>query len=157
MSRNDEWTTPIKLFNHFDRQYDFTLDAAATRENALCDLYFTKETNALNQILGRGERAWCNPPYSMAEDFATWAHYQATMRGACVVMLLPVRSDRIWFQTLLHHPATTQTWITGRLHFGNSKKGAFMYNVLFAWNLRLVEPYLDASMFNDNKKGGATT
>lgn len=158
----DEWTTPPRLFSYLDNLYNFTLDAAATKENALCSNFFTMESNALKQDWGRGDgyfhSVFCNPPYSMAREFAEYAHLQYRRENGprLIVMLLPVRSDRIWFQELLREDLLiNQMWITGRLHFGGSGKGAFMYNVLFGWGVQFKARFMDASEFNNGGLGGA--
>ena len=48
-SVKEDWGTPQWLFDACDRVFKFTLDAAASRENALCTEYFTKEDNSLIQ------------------------------------------------------------------------------------------------------------
>jgi len=34
-----DWRTPQYIFNYWDERYHFTLDAAASAENALCPVY----------------------------------------------------------------------------------------------------------------------
>ncbi len=150
----DDWTTPRKLFNWLDNTFNFTLDAAASKENALCEKFYTKEDNSLKQPWNGS--VFCNPPYSMAKEFAEYAQSQAIGQKE-ICLLLPVRSDRLWFQRLLHDaPQWQACWITGRLHFGSSGNGAFMYSVIFYIAPRVTLPrYVDASKFNDNGKGGA--
>jgi hypothetical protein len=41
-STTEEWTTPRALFAKLDRRYHFTLDPAATADNALCSTFFTQ-------------------------------------------------------------------------------------------------------------------
>ena len=48
-SKSNEWMTPKWLFNQLDNEFHFDLDAAATKENALCNKFFTQEDDALNQ------------------------------------------------------------------------------------------------------------
>jgi phage N-6-adenine-methyltransferase len=59
---SDEWQTPIAIFAKFDREFDFQLDVAATKDNAKCVRFFDKAANGLNQDWAA--RNWCNPPYS---------------------------------------------------------------------------------------------
>lgn len=157
VSKNDNWTTPKKLFTYLDSIYDFNLDAAASKENALCARYLTKEDNALDYKIQNVDRIFCNPPYSLAKEFAE--HFLQV--GYNCVMLLPVRSDRNWFQVLLHSPYIKTAWITGRLHFGGSGKGAFMYSILMINGFDEIghaspkSLWLGASLFNDNGKGGS--
>ena len=152
---SDDWTTPINLFKWLDLRFNFTLDAAASDANRLCDNYYTKEDNALTKKWEGS--VFCNPPYSLDKEFVEYAKKQRILADK-VCLVLPVRSDRVWFQKLLHFSAAQACWITGRLHFGNSGKGANMYSVIFYWAPDIVLPkYVQASEFNDNGKGGATT
>lgn len=61
-SRSEEWGTPPALFNMLDREFHFTLDPAATKENARCAKYFTKEQNGLQQNWSM-DRVFMNCPY----------------------------------------------------------------------------------------------
>ena len=55
MSSNSyEWETPQDLFDKLNNRYRFTLDVCATKENAKCDNYFTKEDDGLKQDWGKG-------------------------------------------------------------------------------------------------------
>ena len=47
-----EWSTPQELFDKYNSVYHFTLDAAASDENAKCERYFTKADDALQQNWG---------------------------------------------------------------------------------------------------------
>ena len=61
------WQTPPYLFERLSAQYGgFTIDLAASAENALCDRYYTKEDDALAQYWG-GEVGFCNPPFDDIE------------------------------------------------------------------------------------------
>ena len=55
------WETPKDLFMSLHNIFHFDLDVAASKENALCEKYYTEEANALVQEW-RG-MCWCNPPY----------------------------------------------------------------------------------------------
>ena len=92
--RKDEgWSdgTPPQTFEALNILYRFTLDAAASKENALCENYFDREANGLLQSWGR-HRVFCNPP---ADDTAAWVAKAIgeTEHGQCpiVVMVLPSR------------------------------------------------------------------
>lgn len=60
-SATDEWETPKELFNKLDAVYHFELDVCATKANAKCARYFTREQDALEQEW-KGI-CWMNPPY----------------------------------------------------------------------------------------------
>lgn len=62
-SNYDEWETPRDFFESLNKEFDFTLDAASSDENALCEKHFTKEQDALKQSWQTSGAVWCNPPY----------------------------------------------------------------------------------------------
>lgn len=51
-SEREDWTTPQNLFDELNAEFNFTLDAAASPENAKCERFFTEEQNALCQNWG---------------------------------------------------------------------------------------------------------
>ncbi len=46
-SATDDWATPRAFFDELDREFVFTLDAAASHGNAKCPTYLTRDDNAL--------------------------------------------------------------------------------------------------------------
>lgn len=51
------------MFDNFNSEFSFTIDATATWENKLCDRYFNIESGALEQCW-QGESLFCNSSYS---------------------------------------------------------------------------------------------
>ena len=92
-----EYSTPQWLFDALNAEFGFTLDAAASPDNAKCKRFFTKDDCGLEKDWG-DEVVWCNPPYGKGVT-GVWARkcYQAIRGGATVVMLVPVRADAKWF------------------------------------------------------------
>ena len=62
-SKKMDWRTPQALFDKLNEEFHFVLDAAATRENAKCSLYFTPEIDGLSRVWGGLGVVFCNPPY----------------------------------------------------------------------------------------------
>jgi len=160
--RRDDWTTPQKLYDYLNEKWQFTIDAAASDHNAKHKRYWTESDDALKQDWSK-EVIFCNPPYSKCMEFSMKGlQTLADSRGSHpprFCLLLPVRSDRIWYQKLVNDPSIKTCHITGRLHFDDSGKGAFMYSVI-VYTRTIGEPlnnYLCASLFNINGKGGAKT
>lgn len=54
-SKCDEWSTPSKIFEELDAEFNFTLDPCATDENHKCDFYFTKNIDGLKENWGGTE------------------------------------------------------------------------------------------------------
>jgi phage N-6-adenine-methyltransferase len=118
-----EWSTPPDLFAELNRRYRFTLDPCATAENAKCPIYFTKEQDGLKQDWGT-HRVFCNPPYGRVIT-GRWVRkcYEASQRGALVVLLVPARTDTRWYHDYVQGKAEI-TFIAGRLRFGGAKNTA---------------------------------
>lgn len=115
-SKSHDWRTPPELFEAINSTYQFTLDAAADTENALCPLYFTEEDDALAQSWN-GHRVWCNPPYGrelakfVKKAFSEWVDNATT-----TVLLIPARPDtKVWQDIILPHASVS--FLAGRLKF----------------------------------------
>ena len=61
-SKTDLWSTPQKFYDELDKEFHFTLDPCATKENHKCKKYYTKEEDGLKQSRDN-EIVFCNPPY----------------------------------------------------------------------------------------------
>jgi phage N-6-adenine-methyltransferase len=88
----DDRRTPLEFWRPLHERFEFTIDIAASADNALLPRFITRGADAL-RLTWAGERVWCNPPYSnIPEWVAKAAHETAPRDGlACelVVMLLP--------------------------------------------------------------------
>ncbi len=60
-SKKPDWETPQAFFDDLDKEFHFTLDAAASDRNTKCERYYTEQDNALDKEWG--ESTYCNPPY----------------------------------------------------------------------------------------------
>ena len=124
-SVKEDWATPQWLFDACDRVFKFTLDAAASRENALCTEYFTKDDNSLLQEWH--ESTWLNPPYGrgITGEFVAVAFRQAFYGDKTSVLLLPARTDVRWFHEFIYEmPRVSHRFIRGRLKFRGAENGA---------------------------------
>lgn len=96
-SASVEWATPWDLFHVLDAEFGFTLDACAQSWNAKCERYFSPSDNGLVQDWGK-EIVFCNPPYGRGVTGAWVAKgWEASQRGATVVLLIPARTDTSWW------------------------------------------------------------
>ncbi len=111
---SDEWRTPPALFAAVDAEFHFTLDAAATPDNALCPRYYTKADDALRHPW-EGV-VWCNPPYSQLSAFVPYAVAASREWSSVVVLLLPAYTDtRYW--ALIMQEAHEIRWLHRRVAF----------------------------------------
>lgn len=86
-SETNEWSTPQDLFEELNEEFGFTIDVAATAENAKCERYYTAADDGLKQSWG-GESVFCNPPYG--RQIGRWvekAAREAEKPGTTVVLL----------------------------------------------------------------------
>ena len=115
------WETPPDFFKALDAEFHFTLDAAASHENALCPYYCTPEGSIVEggvidtdglSTNWNGYRVFCNPPYD--SSLGDWAKKASRSHGcSLVVMLLPPSVDTAWYTRLLGQ-LQGLTRITGR-------------------------------------------
>lgn len=121
-SATDNWPTPQHLFDRLHEEFEFTIDVAASADNAKCKRYFTCETDGLAQSWAN-ETAFCNPPYGRQIEKWVEKAIQSTYNNATIVMLLPARTDTRWFQACFAY-ADEVRFIPGRLRFGDAKEPA---------------------------------
>lgn len=119
-SKTNEWATPQAFFDQLDQEFHFTLDVAATPDNAKCSKYFTQSDDGLDQSWDN-ETVFCNPPYGRTLN--QWVKKASEARGGQVVMLIPARTDTKYFHEYIYGKAEIR-FIKGRLKFGDSKNSA---------------------------------
>ena len=130
----DDRHTPRALFDALQDEHRFTLDAAASANNALCPRFFDLASNGLAQSWAR-EVVWCNPPYSNLKDWVEKAIRETREPGGArrVVMLLPAnRTEQRWWQEWIEPvrdrggPIRTR-FLQGRISFGKPGNEAAKY------------------------------
>ena len=121
-SKSDEWSTPKALFDELNEEFGFTLGPCSTSDNHLCDKYYTIQDNGLQQDW-KGERVFCNPPYSEISKWCEKAFYESKNPNTLIVMLIPSRTDTRYFHDYILH-RTEIRFVKGRLKFGDSKNSA---------------------------------
>ena len=119
-SKTCEWETPFDFFERYDKMYGFDVDVCATRENAKCKKYFSREDDGLSKKWNG--HCWMNPPYGRSIGEWVKKAYEESQKGALVVCLLPARTDTAWWHDYCMKGEIT--FIRGRLKFGNSKNAA---------------------------------
>lgn len=154
MSTKDSYRTPRAVYDFYDHQYHFVLDAAASDINARSQRYITEQQNthetnwfhaafgAPGDALGEthpeartGHYVWMNPPYSNIGPFVETAiKWQA--KGLGCVMLVMMDQSVGWFKRAVEHCQEVHLVIGGRLSFvdpvtekpanGNNKGSMFL-------------------------------
>ena len=116
-SKTPEWETPQTLFDALNKEFRFTLDPCATKQNAKCRKFYTLKEDGLKQSW-KGEQVFMNPPYG--REIGAWVKKISEEGG---VALLPARTDTAWFHDYILGKAEIR-FLRGRLKFGDSKNSA---------------------------------
>ena len=119
-SASDNWETPQKLFDVLNKEFKFTLDVCASKENHKCPKYYTADDGGLSKEWSGV--CWMNPPYG--REIGAWMKkaYESSLLGAKVVCLVPARTDTKWWHDYAMKGEIE--FIKGRLKFGNAKNCA---------------------------------
>lgn len=131
-SQKQDWTTPPELFEWADKVWGpFNLDAAATKETALCARYLTPEDDALSQDWSG--RVWLNSPYG--REIGAWVAkaHRESLRCEVIVQLLPARPDTAYWHDLIWAEAAEILFLRGRLRFGGAPHSAPFPSALVVW------------------------
>ena len=118
----DDRATTLDVFQPFEREYQLTLDVAASAANTKCLRYFDRSIDGLSQSWA-GEGIWCNPPYSAIRPWVEKA-WRECSEARAIVMLLPAnRTEQDWWQDLIEPyrhsdlPRFHVRFLRGRLRF----------------------------------------
>jgi len=118
------WRTPPDIFQKLDSIFHFDLDAAASKENALCDNYIDVRRNALNLgnnwFCRRTKSVYCNPPYKKILPWIEAVEYfvaSAADDDVTAVLLLPLTSTPKWARRCMYNDLCKIVLITRRINF----------------------------------------
>jgi len=117
-SANESWGTPQDLFDELDAEFHFTLDAAASQDNAKCIHFYCKAQNALT--LPWTGNVWLNPPYSSGVGEwvkKAWDEVFWLKRARLVAMLLKATTDTTWFHELIWNAPEGRPYAYADLRF----------------------------------------
>ena len=131
-SKTDMQSTPEEFYRAVDKIHGFTLDVCATKENAKCLNYFSKEDDGLKQDWTGS--CWMNPPYGRCIKLWMQKAYESSLRGAKVVCLVPSRTDTAWWHDYAMKGEIE--FIRGRLKFGGAKYNAPFPSALIVFDGR---------------------
>lgn len=154
-----DWETPQDLFDRLNTEFRFTIDVAASPENAKCARFYTEKDNGLERSW-KNEICWMNPPYGFEIGLWMAKAYLESRDGATVVCLVPSRTDTAWWHNYAMKGEIR--FLKGRLKFGGSNNSApfpsaiivFYANVKKYTKIINGRPFM-STMFSTSKKGGA--
>lgn len=157
-SASVEWGTPQYIFDALDGEFHFTLDAAASPNNAKCAKWYGEQLDGtfidgLEQDW-RGEVAWINSPYSR-QDNLPWARkiYEEAKRGTHITALVAARVDTIWFNKYYAY-ANEIRFVQGRIKFvqdGKLNSAPFPSAIVIFRGDVNTEPYVNVAQWKQPK------
>jgi len=123
-SKSVEYSTPLEIVEPLIKEFNIELDVCATKENAKCPWFFTKEQDALQ--LAWTKNCWMNPPWS--RDLKKWVikAYEQSQKGVNVVCLLPVRTNTQWWHKYIIDTKSEVRFLKGEIKFNGMKRGLWM-------------------------------
>jgi len=121
-SQKSDWETPDDLFNRLNREFHFTIDVCATKNNAKLPRYITPTANFLDCIFTKRNRCFMNPPYGREISKFIKHAYEQSKYGTLFVCLLPSRTDTKWFHEYCLKGEIR--FLKGRLKFKGAKNSA---------------------------------
>ena len=99
LNPKDQWETPWVLFSALNYVFAFTIDVAATKDNALMRPFYTIDDDGLAQDWS-GESVFCNPPHT-GGAYGAWIEKAAEEFHENLtetVMVLPFNSETKGFR-----------------------------------------------------------
>jgi len=122
-SKEIEWETPRELFIELDKEFNFTLDPCATKENTKCKKFYTSKEDGLKQSW-EGEKVFVNPPYgSEIKKWVKKCYEESKKPNTIIVLLIPARTDTSYFHDYIYKK-TELRFIRGRLKFLGNQNGS---------------------------------
>ena len=143
-TRND-WCTPQDFFELLNTKFHFTLDPCASDTNHKCSKYYTVKDNGL-AISWQGESVFVNPPFSESNKWIEKAWRESTKPKTQVVMIIPSRTDTVYWHTYIMIKAYQIWFCKGRVNFeldGKKPKNGSTFPlavIIFNEELRLAIP-----------------
>ena len=131
--QRDNWRSPKGMFKWASKYFNFTLDAAASKKNALCPKYFTIKDDALTKnwtLEADGGTIWLNHPYSRNEEFIKHC-IKEMRRGGNIVNLGPCDTSCAYFRLYMRHARIYL--ISGRVKFVGAQHSAKFASALYVF------------------------
>ena len=113
MSQSVDWATPRGVYDALNAEFHFNDDP--------CPLYGAETQNGLAREWG--EATFVNPPYGRVIGAWTAKALAESLKGKTVVMLIPSRTDTIWWHRDVMNAAEIR-FVKGRLKFGDAQNSA---------------------------------
>jgi phage N-6-adenine-methyltransferase len=103
---SDERTTPDDLFFPLHKEFQFTIDVAATDSNKKVERYYSRKDSAFKHKWNN-EVAFMNPPYSELRKWLRKAYNERF--DATIVAVLPCDGSTRWFHDYIWDESKNRT------------------------------------------------
>jgi len=114
LSEDDVRETPPELFNPLHEKVGFTIDVAASHDNAKCGNYYTEDgqywvcetgiigVEGMNGLTGDwiAHKVWCNPPFSQMDRWVSKA-WKSTGAESVHMLSPATRTEQGWWQRMV--------------------------------------------------------
>ena len=138
----DEWQTPMGLWDKLNKQYKFTFDCCASKENTKIILF---SSNFLNKYDVLYTKAWMNPPFSQAYEM--FKQFFKSIKSGVAIYRCDNMETKVWQDIILKNA----TWILipkGRICYeGMQGKGSRFPSALIGYNVD-VPKYVEGTILH---------
>jgi phage N-6-adenine-methyltransferase len=114
-SERMDWPTPQDYFAELHAEFEFTVDACASAENAKLARYWDECDEGLMQSW-EGERVYMNPPYGRQLPRWILKAWNEIGHAEIIVALIPARVDTSYWHRYIFGHAEIR-FLRGRLRF----------------------------------------
>jgi len=123
-SKSEEYETPKEIFEPLQKEFQLELDVCATKENTKCELFLTKEEDALTKNWNKN--FWMNPPFG--RNLKKWVQkaYEESQKGFIGVLILPVRCNTLWWHKYIIDTKAEVRFLKGETKFVGHKRGLWL-------------------------------
>ena len=120
---SDNWSTPKEIYDKYVNELNYYDPCELYKNDTILKDNLFKNKCKINKNM------FINPPYSNIDEWVEWALYNYDKYKKHIILLIPSRTDTIYFHKLLQSNCDLE-FIKGRLKFGGLKTAAPFPSVL---------------------------
>ena len=136
-SKSEEYETPNEIFKPLQKEFNLRLDVCANDDNAKCQIYITKEMDALSSDWNYN--FWMNPPFG--RDLKKWvqkAYEESKKNKVNGVLILPVRSNTNWWHKYIIETKAEVRFLKGETKFVGHERGLWLPFAIIIYKNSLI-------------------